>query len=83
MKLTDTQLVLLSSASQRPDGAVDIGAKLKGGAADKLVGKLLGQHLVEEIPAQGGLPVWAARRSGRACPAHHGAGPRGDRRWLP
>jgi hypothetical protein len=58
MKLTDTQLVLLSSALQRPDGTVDLGAKLKGGAADKVVGKLLGHHLVEEIPAQGGLPVW-------------------------
>ena len=58
MKLTDTQLVLLSAASQRQDGAVEVGAKLKGGAADKVIGKLLSQHLVEEIPAQGGLPVW-------------------------
>jgi hypothetical protein len=56
MKLTDTQLVLLSAASQRQDGAVE--TKLKGGAADKVIGKLLSQHLVEEIPAQGGLPVW-------------------------
>jgi hypothetical protein len=58
MKLTDTQLVLLSAASQRQDGAVEIGAKLKGGAADKVIGKLLSQHLIEKIPAQGGLPVW-------------------------
>jgi Protein of unknown function (DUF3489) len=58
MKLTDTQLVLLSAASQRGDGAVQIGSKLKGGAADKMIGKLLRQHLVEEIPALGGLPVW-------------------------
>jgi hypothetical protein len=56
MKLTDTQLVLLSAASQRQDNAVE--TKLKGGAADKVIGKLLSQHLVEEIPAQGGLPVW-------------------------
>ncbi len=38
MKLTDTQLVLLSSASQRQDGAVDIGSKFKGGAVDKVIG---------------------------------------------
>jgi hypothetical protein len=58
MKLTDTQLVLLSAASQRQDGAVEIGAKLKGDAADKVIGKLLSRHLIEEIPAQSGLPVW-------------------------
>ena len=58
MKLTDTQLVLLSAASQRHDGAIEIGAQLKDGAADKVIAKLLSQHLVEEIPAQNGLPVW-------------------------
>ena len=58
MKLTDTQLVLLSTASQREDGTVEIGPKLKGAAAGKMIGKLLRQHLIEEIPAQGGLPVW-------------------------
>ncbi|HEY6257893.1 MAG TPA: hypothetical protein VIY51_19080 [Xanthobacteraceae bacterium] len=57
MKFTDTQLVLLSAASQRQDGAVDIDPKLKGGAADKVIGKLLSQRLVEEIPAQGTLGV--------------------------
>jgi hypothetical protein len=56
MKLTDTQLVVLSAASQRQHSAVE--TKLKGGAADKVIGKLLSQHLVEEIPAQSGLPVW-------------------------
>jgi hypothetical protein len=58
MKLSDTQLVLLSAASQREDGAVQIDSKLKGGAADKMIGKLLRQRLIEEVPAQGGLPVW-------------------------
>ena len=32
MKLTDTQLVLLSRASQRPDQCAEIPANLKGGA---------------------------------------------------
>jgi hypothetical protein len=58
MKLTDTQLVLLSAAAQRQDGALEIGPKLKGNAAQKVLGKLLSGHLVEEIPAQSGLPVW-------------------------
>jgi hypothetical protein len=60
MKLTDTQLVLLSAASQRHDCTVE--TKLKGGAADKVIGELLNRHLVEEIPAQGGLLGLAARR---------------------
>jgi Protein of unknown function (DUF3489) len=58
MKLTDTQLVLLSAASQRQDGTVEIGSKLKGGAGGKMIRKLLRQHLIEEIPARGSLPAW-------------------------
>jgi len=58
MKLTDTQLVLLSAAAQRQDGAVELGPKLKGSASQKVIGKLLSEHLVEELPAQGSLPMW-------------------------
>lgn len=58
MKLTDTQLVLLSSASQRPDGCAELPANLKGGAAQKLVAKLLGAGLVEEVRAEAEMPVW-------------------------
>jgi hypothetical protein len=47
MKLTDTQLVLLSAASQREDGAVVLAPNLKGGAASKVVGKLLRDGLIE------------------------------------
>jgi hypothetical protein len=72
MKLTDTQLVLLSAASQREDGTVEIGSKRKGGAADKMIGKLLRQHMLEEISARGGLPVWrrppaTMHRPGSSC----------------
>ena len=38
-KLTDAQLVLLSSAAQHPDGAIEL--ELKGAAAKKVMGKLL------------------------------------------
>ena len=58
MKLTDTQLVLLSTASQREDGAIELAPNLKGGAAHKVVGKLLTDGLIEEIQARGSLPVW-------------------------
>jgi hypothetical protein len=40
-KLTDTQLIILSSASQREDGLAVLPEKLKGGAATKVVTKLL------------------------------------------
>jgi hypothetical protein len=50
MKLTDTQLVLLSAASQREDGAVVLAPNLKGSAAGKVVGKLLREGLIEERP---------------------------------
>jgi hypothetical protein len=58
MKLTDTQLVILSNASQREDGAVELPPNLKGGPAQRVVGKLLSDGLIEEIPARAGLPVW-------------------------
>jgi hypothetical protein len=58
MKLTGTQLIILSAASQRADHAVELPAHLKGGAARKVVGKLLTEGLLEEIRARGTLPVW-------------------------
>ena len=58
MKLTDTQLVILSAASQREDCAIELAPNLKGGAAHKVVGKLLTEGLIEEIQARGSLPVW-------------------------
>jgi hypothetical protein len=58
MKLTDTQLVILSAASQREDSAIELAPNLKGAAANKLVDKLLADGLIEEIQARGSLPVW-------------------------
>jgi hypothetical protein len=65
-KLTDTQLVLLSTAAQHPEGAIDLAPDPKGGAAKRAVGKLLRDGFVEEIPARGALPVW--RRDDDAGP---------------
>ena len=58
MKLSDTQLLLLSKASQRQDHALELLPNLKGGAAQKVIGKLLAEGFVEEIRARAGLPVW-------------------------
>ena len=40
-RLTDTQLVILSAASQRGDRAVELPANVKGEAARKVVDKLV------------------------------------------
>ena len=56
MKLTDTQLVLLSTASQRDDGAVVLAPNLRGGAASKVVGKLLRDGLIESVGSKVAAP---------------------------
>jgi Protein of unknown function (DUF3489) len=62
VKLTDTQLRLLAAASQRDDRALERPSNLTGGAAGKVVAKLLTEDLIEEIQSRGSLPVW--RRDG-------------------
>ena len=75
MTLTDTQLVLLSAASQREDGAIVLTPNLKGGAAGKVIGKLLRDGLVEKVPAGASVPVW--RRDDDAGPLSIRITPRG------
>jgi hypothetical protein len=57
-RLTDTQLIILSAASQREDRGVELPANVKGEAARKVVDKLIGAGLLEEVRAAGSLPVW-------------------------
>ena len=57
-KLTDSQLVLLSAAAKRENGAIELTGKPKRAVANKAVTKLLNDGLVEEVPAGGSLPVW-------------------------
>jgi hypothetical protein len=57
-KLTDSQLVVLSSAAQHKDGAIILPKHLKGGAAEKVVTPLLKQKLIKEIQAKPDMPVW-------------------------
>ena len=57
-RLTDTQLVILSAASQRDDRGVELPANVKGEAARKAADKLIRAGLLEEVRAGGSLPVW-------------------------
>jgi hypothetical protein len=57
-RLTDTQLIILSAASQRDDRGVELPANLKGEPARKVVDKLIRAGLLEEVRAGGALPVW-------------------------
>jgi hypothetical protein len=64
-KLTDTQLVVLSAACQRPDrNLLPLPANLKGGAAQKVVAGLVAKGLVEEVSAAAGEPVWRTGEDG-------------------
>lgn len=66
MSLTDTQLVLLSSASQREDQLVTLPPHLKGGAAKKVVVKLLDLGLVKELFVKRDQPAWRTDENERA-----------------
>jgi hypothetical protein len=60
-KLTDTQRVILSAASQRTDRlALPLPKSLKGGAAHKVVNALIDKSLLKEVKANRKLgdPVW-------------------------
>jgi hypothetical protein len=67
MALSDTQLVVLSAACQRPDRSVyPLAAKLPGGAAAKVLGSLLKKGLVKEVQAKREDTVWREdRKRGR------------------
>ena len=60
-KLTDTQRVILSAASQRTDRlALPLPKSLKGGAAHKVINALIAKGLLREVKANRKLgdPVW-------------------------
>ncbi|MBM3535118.1 MAG: DUF3489 domain-containing protein [Alphaproteobacteria bacterium] len=58
-KLSDSQLVILSTASQRPDGCVfTITLKLKGNAIGNVLKSLLTKGLLEEVPGRADDTLW-------------------------
>jgi Recombinase len=63
-RLTETQWMVLSAASQRDDHCAMLPPRLRGGAAQKVVQKLLDLGLVEAVRARGDLPVWRREDDG-------------------
>jgi hypothetical protein len=58
-KLSDTQLVILSAACQRPDLSVyPLTTKLPGGAAAKVLTSLLNKKLIKEVDAKRDDTLW-------------------------
>jgi Protein of unknown function (DUF3489) len=64
IKLTDTQIVMLSAAALRDDRCLIAPQILKGSATQKLATKLIGAGLAKEIKAKPGAPVWRRDEQG-------------------
>ena len=58
IKLTDTQLVMLSAAAQREDRCLVASATLNGAAAQKVAKKLISAGLAREVKGKRGDPIW-------------------------
>ena len=56
IKLTDTQLVLLTAAAQRKDLVAP--PTLKGATAQRVARKLISVGLVKEVKAKASNPIW-------------------------
>jgi Protein of unknown function (DUF3489) len=58
IKLTDTQLVMLSVAAQREDRCIAAPPSLAGAAAEKIATKLVAAGLAKEMKAKPGAHIW-------------------------
>src|SRR5262249_56888021 len=65
-RLTNTRLVILSSASRRDDRGVDLPTNVTAEAVRKAVDRLIRAGLLEEVHANGSLLAW--RRDAEAGP---------------
>jgi hypothetical protein len=66
LKLSDTQLMLLSAAAQRDDLCLIPTSNLRGGAAHKVAEKLIAAGFVKEVLAKAGAPLWRRDEENRA-----------------
>ena len=57
-KLSDAQLIMMSTAAQRNDRCLMPSETLKGAALSKLASKFIMLGLVREAKAKAGMPVW-------------------------
>ena len=58
IKLTDTQLLMLSAAAQREDRCIAAPPSLKGAAAQKIAAKLVAMGLAKEVKARQRSHIW-------------------------
>jgi hypothetical protein len=65
VKLTDTQLVMMSAAAQRKDRCLSAPATIKGAALSKVGVKLAKLGLAREIEAKPGAPIWRRDDAGQ------------------
>lgn len=73
-RLTDTQLVMLSQASQRADGKVVPPAHLRGGVIQRVMASLAGKGLIQPRPSDGRTDVNPDCDYAEACPVISSAG---------
>ncbi len=66
VKLTDTQLVMMSAAAQREDRCLAAPERLKGAAVSKVSAKLVKLGVAREIRAKPGMPIWRRDEAGLA-----------------
>src|SRR4051795_11218210 len=64
-KLSDTQLIVLSSAAKHDNGLATRPANLNAAAAAKVASSLIDKGLVREIRAKAEAPVWHENDDGR------------------
>jgi hypothetical protein len=64
-KLTDTQLIVLSSAAKHDEGLATKPINLHAAAAQKVASSLIDKRLVREIRAKADAPAWYENDGGR------------------
>jgi hypothetical protein len=64
-KLTDTQLIVLSSAAKHDDGLATRPANLNAAPAAKVASSLINKGLAREIRAKADAPMWHENDDGR------------------
>jgi hypothetical protein len=65
VKLTDSQLIVLSAAAARDDGLAVAPTKMTKAATSKVGASLVAHKLMREMPAKPGMPVWRHDEGGR------------------
>ena len=65
-KLSDTQLMVLSNAAAREDGAAVVPPKMNKAAAAKVGSSLVARKLMREVRTKPGMPIWRADENGRS-----------------